>query len=164
MPESAPQQPDDDGRDVDTLTESVELKSVTLESFSAKRHRPGNPAGINMRLELSFAAQPDRLLYRIAVHGDLRPEVEEDISDGGERLAELDLTVLSEWLFIDKFEVSNADLLNQFGVQVVYRLVFPFIREAISSMLARLGFPSVVLGLLRPGEHLPGEASITELA
>jgi hypothetical protein len=156
---------------LDLLAAAVDLTSVQTVSFAAKRHSSQDIDHLGIQVGISFGRHGDLLLYKLRVHCDLFavPEpaeqpTEDEPSTDGPVVADLDLDLLLELSTPTGFEVPDSEVLSEFGGKVIHRLAFPYIRESVSAMLARLGFPPVTFGMLRDGQTWPQGAGATAIA
>lgn len=156
--------PKDSGKDaavaqgLDDLIGSLDLRGVTCTEFSGKLRRLGQPDGFDMQLTTAYSIQESVLLYRFLVACQLKGKSDEPNDDEG-GLADIAFTMVAEYRRRDESEVGSPDeVLATFGDTVALRLAFPYVREAITSFITRLGFPAITVGLLAPENTIPGSA------
>ncbi|GAB3337664.1 hypothetical protein RMN56_10280 [Micromonospora halotolerans] len=157
---------------INGLLESVELGNVFLDSFSAKLKRLAQPDDLALELAISYAVQSDRILYRFNVKcvlvgapGSLREvetnesnrleEAQSGVARKGPLLASVDLSLVCEYRTFEDFAPPKREVLEEFGDSVAIHVAYPYIREAISSMVMRLGFPALTIGFLADGKRTP---------
>jgi hypothetical protein len=135
------------------LEHQVELSNILFQSFSGNAKSIGRLTEIAVEIEISHALHDDCLLYRFDVQCRLRGgegKHEEERPEYGE----IDLRLVCEFQKLGGLTVSD-ETIERFGDTVALRIVGPYIREAISSMVVRLGFPALTIGMFTSGEAVP---------
>ena len=155
---------------VNNLAQHIELQDIFFESFSATLKRLAEPQGLQLKVTGSCARQPNTILFRYTTNCNLRGEpktvdapqastpdkIPATDDELGETLAELTVVVVCQFIMQEDLDAPDDSTLDEFSEDVGYRLAFPYIRESLSSMISKLGFPAMTFGLLRPGKSIPG--------
>ena len=80
-------------------------------------------------------------------------------SNEGARVAEVKVTVLATYGLAEGSQV-NQETLQQFGQDVAFLAVYPYIRETVQSLASRVGVHDLTLGLVRRGERVPKNVTV----
>lgn len=152
---------------------SLELGNIFYESFSARTRRFGPISGLDMQIELSYAVREGRLLYRFTAHCTVRGETRKGDQDEEEgavaaapkesgdnrpEMADIEVTLICEYINNSNVVIPEGPVLESFGEETVIHVAYPYLREAVSSMISRLGFPSITIGLPSEGSRAPNSA------
>jgi hypothetical protein len=127
--------------------DDVELAEVVVQSFSASLVRLARVEGLQYALGTSWALDDhEGLLCRFEAR--CSPDDEAFIKE--HQLARLRCAIVCEYDVPagrrDEIGACDAETIRQFSQEVALPIAFPYIREAVSSMSTRLGFPRVTLG------------------
>lgn len=131
------------------LEQQAELGNVFFQSFSGNAKSIGKLTQIAIGIEISHARRDDCLLYRFDVQCKLRGDEDEQVEHG-----EVELRLVCEFQNAGRI-VASDEAIETFGDTVALRIAEPYIREAISSMVVRLGFPALTIGMFIAGEAVP---------
>jgi len=137
--------------------EDIELSEVVVQQFSASLVRLGAVEGMQFSLGTSWAFKDDKgFLCRFMARCSLfdvdlsNQDPEDDAFAKDHQLARLRCVIVceydlpsGEW---DAVKACGSDVIRQFSQDVALPTAFPYIREAVSSMSTRLGFPRITLG------------------
>jgi hypothetical protein len=137
--------------------DDVELAEVVVQSFSASLLRLARVEGLQFALGTSWALNDDEgLLCRFEARCSLFDVALNDIDPDDEafvkehQLARLRCAIVCEYDVPasgrEEIEACDAETIRRFSQEVALPIAFPYIREAVSSMSTRLGFPRVTLG------------------
>lgn len=130
--------------DIYELVSSIDLVGIKFLHISAqaKENPPEDESTVELGMKIQESHGEDTLEVRFRVqvdHSEANYEVE----------------LASRYASKDRFEFSE-EVLRDFIERVAIMAVFPYIREAISSMAARLELEVPILGMLRQGEFKLG--------
>lgn len=146
--------------EIPSAFEDVELYGVVVQEFSASLVRLGPVEGMQFSLGTSWAFKDDEgLLCRFVAKCNLfdanvgeEQDPDDDAFVKNHQLARLRCAIVceyelpsAEW---DNVKACGPEVMRQFSQDVALPAAFPYIREAISSMSTRLGFPRITLGSL----------------
>jgi hypothetical protein len=140
---------------------SLDLSNVSVESFSANLRRLGEIRGISLKIVQGWATgDSGHILVRTQVECLLfDTDSYEDSEDSEEKylLARLRCRVVADYhaqegIGWNDFFESDRGL--EFMRSEALTEVFPYLREAVSSMASRLGFRRLTLGKYRPNESI----------
>lgn len=147
---------------LDNFVERVELGNIFFDSFSARLRQLKHVENLAIEVVTSYASTSDRVLYRFVVQCELQGPLRDAPSEAsqsktGDRpeLAKLDLAVVCEYLVPEDFTPLDEELIETFGDAIALQMAYPYIREAVSSMVTRLGFPAITIGLMPDGKRIP---------
>ncbi|SNQ48622.1 conserved hypothetical protein [Frankia canadensis] len=131
---------------VTDLIQAADLYDISTLACHATRHGHAYPASINIELGASSTVDGDKVDLTIACVCVLEGEDDSVV-------AEIDLTVLVRLALADGvartgYVASQAQELH------ILRASFPYIREGIQSLAARLGIPGIALGPI--AANIPG--------
>ncbi|HET8662356.1 MAG TPA: hypothetical protein VFM55_25670 [Micromonosporaceae bacterium] len=137
---------------------SAELEDVLVESFSASLARLGSYESLTLEIGTSWAPRDGGLLCRFSVRCLL---YDAELVGGEEEKKEQHLLARMMYGIVCEYELEESDrellpdlepeVVGAFTQEVALPTAFPYIREAIGCMSARLGFPGVTLGTFRAG-------------
>ena len=137
--------------------DDIELSEVVVQQFSASLVRLGVVEGMQFSLGTSWAFIDDKgLLCRFMTKSSLFDvdlsdhDPDDDTFAKDHQLARLHCIVVCEYDLPsgawDAVKACGAEAMRQFSEDVALPTAFPYIREAVSSMSTRLGFPRITLG------------------
>lgn len=145
--------------DMSDELKSIELADIVVQSFEASLNRLAPVEGMQFEVGTSWTANDDNsvLLVRFAARCALfdvkisEAESDNERYDADHRLASLRCTVVGEYDVpaASRAAVRDGDDIRGFLETVAFPAAFPYLREAVSSMSTRLGFPRVTLGTYR---------------
>lgn len=143
----------------------IELTEVVVQEFSASLTRLGSVEGMQFALGTSWAFKDGdgllcRFLARCSLYdidlGDQDPE--EDALVQEHQLAQMHCVIVCEYDLPshewDAVKAAEPGTIRQFSENVALPTAFPYIREAVSSMSTRLGFPRITLGSFHPDRDM----------
>lgn len=137
----------------------IELADVVVQSFSAALKRLDSVEHLQLKIVTSWATGDDTLLCRFSAECRLYDsEVEEQNEEAADNhlLAKLRCRIVCAYDVAEESREallnSGADVIRSFAERVALPTAYPYIREAISSMSTRLGFPRVTIGVFRPDD------------
>ncbi|MFY1696691.1 MULTISPECIES: hypothetical protein [unclassified Solwaraspora] len=151
---------------LDEISSRVELGNIFFTRLSADLKQLRHVERMGIEVEVSYAIRSNKLLYRFKVKCELygnsssaaRGEVAHPEADSVE-LARIELDLVSEYMPEKDFQLPGSEVLEEFGDKIAVYVAYPYIREAVSSMTLRLGFPALTLGLLQDGQRVPSSAT-----
>ena len=122
---------------------TLELVAVETMSVRAERAEHGERVRTVAQVESSVAVDPDQeaIFYRF----DLTAQVlaEEDVE-----IARFDVSLVL--VFTTPMTSADPEMVQYFGGTSASMMAHPYLREAVSSLAARIGLPGVVLPIFRP--------------
>jgi preprotein translocase subunit SecB len=139
------------GSNLSTLTPAAKrmlddstIEDVQTHNVSARLVRRGAVTDVTSQLNMLFATADQQIFYRFDMTCDL-----EDRTTAAEeaRLAELKVSIAT--IFRTQATNPSDEVIREFGEQVAEGIAYPYIRETIQALGARLGFPDVTLSLAR---------------
>ncbi|MER7168901.1 hypothetical protein ABT336_22890 [Micromonospora sp. NPDC000207] len=130
---------------VSALKERLELGNVFFQSFSGESKKLGNLSEFAVELGTSHALVDDHLLYRFNVECKLLGG-STDSADGRPEYGSIQLRLVCEFTNAKGLSAST-ETIEEFGDSVALNVAHPYIREAISSIVVRLGFPALTIGM-----------------
>lgn len=151
------------------VAESLEIGNIYFESFSAKLKRFAQAHSMELQVGVSYAVRHESVYYRFRVKCTLRDgsnesTAREKTSDeaqessepvGKADLATIDIVIVCQCRLLEDAALPPNDVLEQFGDEIIFNAVYPYIREAVSSMIARLGLPALTIGFPLTGQPVP---------
>ncbi|MGN9778587.1 hypothetical protein ACTMS0_22875 [Micromonospora sp. H33] len=140
---------------------AAELTDVLVQSFSASLLRLASVESLTLEIGTSWAKKDGGLLCKFTAKCllyDTDPDEQDDSTEEDHLLARLGCEIVCEYGVnkAHREQLSNLEkpAIKAFAQEVALPAAFPYIREAMSSMSTRLGFPRVTLGTLHPGSGL----------
>lgn len=143
------------------MLESADLTDVLVQSFSASLVQFGSFESLTLDIGISWAERDGGLLCRFSAKCFL---YDAELGDEDEHTKEEHLLARMLCRIVCEYELNESDretlsnsepeAVKSFAREVALPAAFPYIREAISSMSTRLGFPRVTLGTFRPGSGM----------
>ncbi|MDH6577568.1 hypothetical protein [Kitasatospora sp. MAP5-34] len=132
--------------DLVPVLQRAELLSVHALELHATRSSGDHPTKITWSMESGMAPSDESVDYKYDAKCVLTDDDESPI-------AELYVAVLAHYSLADGPPISDA-VLNAFGNVITTPAVFPYLRQYLQDMAARIGLPGFTLGLLKPNpEH-----------
>lgn len=140
------------------IVESVDLLNVYPLSMSGSRTSGREATQFEFVLHPQWKRSEEQLDYRF----DLRCEPKDA---DGEIVATINYSVVCAFEVLNPLalEETNADDLSSFGSSIAIYAAYPYLREGVQSIAARLGMSGISLGLLRRGHDLPSGMSFGDL-
>lgn len=128
------------------LIQVADLYDISTLACHATRHIHTHPASINIELNANSAIDGDKLDLTITCVCILEDEEDSVV-------AEIDLTVLVRLALAVGVERTDYSVSQEQELHIL-RASFPYIREGIQSLAARLGIPGIALGPI--AANIPG--------
>lgn len=133
----------------------LELRNVTTEAVSAKALKLGRVTAVNLTFNWESALSKDNFYLKCSIVGKLLeslPASGEEINDENV-LALLTCSLVIDYQVLDKegaekLAAASEIIVTNFAEKNAIRDIFPFIREIVASMSARIGFAHVGVGAL----------------
>ncbi|CAJ59141.1 MULTISPECIES: hypothetical protein [Frankia] len=120
------------------ILQSAELYDISTQSCHATRHTEAPPALIDIELNTNASLEAAGLDVTVTCQCAIRGDDQSSVADIG-------LTILVRYAFPADFNRA-AFSIDQEGELHVLRASFPYLREGIQSLAARLGIPGIALG------------------
>lgn len=128
---------------VSALEARARLANIDVSNFSGKRHAPTEPGTFGSQLNAKLGSTDDGLAFQF--------ELEVRVYDkAGQPLADLVVTVTANYDIPDCPD-PDSEVAGFFGASVAFRDVYPFIRQQVHDITARLGMPGLTMSF-RPDE------------
>ncbi|WP_328861749.1 hypothetical protein [Streptomyces sp. NBC_00306] len=99
-----------------------------------------------MRLEVGIAPTPGAIFYRLEVKARLK-------SDSGDYVGEVEVAVVTRY-DVGEGGIPAEDILQEFADREAVTVAFPYAREGVQSLAARIGFAGVLIPFLGPAANL----------
>ncbi|MGI5443137.1 hypothetical protein ACQEV4_39100 [Streptomyces shenzhenensis] len=119
---------------------------MLTESCKAERLAADTSASAELRLELGMAPNPDSVFYRLKAQATLK-------SEEGKDVGRVEVSVVTRY-DITEGEVPDEDTLLEFADRDAAVVAYPYVREGIQSLAARIGFAGVLIPMLEPRSNL----------
>ncbi|GAA0696359.1 hypothetical protein GCM10009536_31060 [Streptomyces thermocarboxydus] len=124
----------------------VVLEQVLTESCEAERLAAETSAGAELRLELGLAPNPESIFYRLKAQATLK-------SKEGKDVGRVEVSVVTRY-DITEGGVPDDGTLLEFADREATVVAYPYVREGIQSLAARIGFAGVLIPMLGPTSNL----------
>ena len=140
------------------LVKNLDLMNIYPLRLSGSRHSGEEVTEFEFVVHPLWKLDQGRADYRFDVRCEPR-------SASGEKVAVVEYSVLCVFEASDAaaLAATSVEVLSEFGSSVAIYAAYPYLREGVQSVAARLGMPGVALGLLRRGQDLPSGMSFGEL-
>lgn len=138
--------------DLRALTQTAELIDVGIQSCSAERFAEADGGDFDLVIESGVAVGDDRLDYRFDATVEVKDEDDEPV-------ATIRTAVLVTFALAEPVPVAE-EVAAAFGNRVAFLTAYPYLRESVQSLAARVGLPTVVLGLVRAGQDGPRRVTV----
>ncbi|WP_441245595.1 hypothetical protein [Kitasatospora sp. McL0602] len=132
---------------LEEFAQAVELQNVATQECSASRHSDENPSRVNISLESGVLPLPDGINYRFSIKCDLA-------SDSNDSVANLTASVIAKFSLQPGVD-PDPTVLSAFGNTIGIMASYPYLRQIIHDMAARVGLQGLTLGLLKQGSETP---------
>lgn len=164
-PDPAPEEPQppspellDRAREILSHVEMIGVRASTIHAELAE----GVPAGatatmVMFDVDLAFAAEDGVFGNRFDYRFEVLAEPGDD--ERGEFLARIQFSLLVDYR-VDEGYIPPADAADHVASTTGYFAAYPYARELLQSLTARLHIDPVVLGLLNRGTLRPGSISV----
>jgi hypothetical protein len=153
--------PDETTSDAASILADLDLVNVLVESFSARARRIDEVKALQLGISYSYhKGENGILLYKFVTRCDVldTPPTAKEGALEEHQLALLRCTVVCEYgprvEGAASLETIPDKLLEDFSQEMALKDAFPYIREALSSMSSRLGYPKLTLGAYKPGADI----------
>lgn len=149
---------EDEAYGPERLMDSLTFANVYCTAFSGQRESGSSAARFQVQIEPSYLVEHDRIDYLF--DATCYPVAEDD-----ERVATIKLSLIATFDAVEEvdFEVFPAETIEWVGGNFALFATYPYIREGIQSLGARLGLPNLTLDMLKRNEPLPDGLSIGSL-
>ncbi|WP_432047090.1 hypothetical protein [Streptomyces asiaticus] len=124
----------------------VRLEQVLTESCSARRLAAEASTDAEMRLEIGVAPTPEAIFYRLEVQAILK-------SENGKEVGRVEVSVVTRY-DITEGDLPTENIIQEFADREAATVAYPYAREGVQSLAARIGFAGVLLPLLGPTSTL----------
>ncbi|MFF6907252.1 hypothetical protein ACFY9Q_15050 [Streptomyces sp. NPDC012389] len=118
----------------------VKLEQVLTDSCSAERMSAEASHGAEIRLEVAIAHAENSIFYRLEAQARLK-------SDSGKDVGRVEVSVVTRYDIGDGV-IPREDVLQEFADREAVTVAFPYAREGIQSLAARIGFAGVLIPFL----------------
>lgn len=133
-----------DAETYNAFVESAELAGVDIVSVSGERRLPGEPPLVRFDLTAGYQVEGGTIRYRFDGVANLS---DSEGQDYGEVRAAVVVSVNVE-------PDPDPACVQMFGAMTTTMTAHPYLREALATTAARIGFPGVLLPfLVRPGQQ-----------
>ncbi|MEV6863281.1 hypothetical protein AB0M44_20030 [Streptosporangium subroseum] len=125
----------------------VEIQDVATVAFSAERLEPGNGQNLHLSMNAGAASADRSLSFKFDVTGQL-------IDEDSKPVANLAISLVATYAPRDKsldawVDEKDQEALKLFCDAIAWRDVYPFVREGVASLMAKLGIHGCQLPVLR---------------
>ncbi|MEV0615179.1 hypothetical protein AB0I81_17780 [Nonomuraea sp. NPDC050404] len=138
-------------RQLDKMTDLVDIQDIAPVAFSAERLKPGS--GSQLQLGVSAAAAPTEqsLSYKFDLSGTIQDDDDVDVATFAISMV---ITYVPRSASPEVAVPDDAESLKAFGDYVAWREVYPYLREGMQTVLARLRIHGFQLPMVRPQDGL----------
>ncbi|KAA1423395.1 hypothetical protein FE697_007225 [Mumia zhuanghuii] len=124
------------------IIEKVELDSVYLIEFSARRWSNADIDGYELKLDTRYRLEPEQIDYLFDALCVVKDE-------DGDDIAEIKASVVTAHSASEDAQYFPIDSITGFGQEVALYAAYPYIRETVQAAASRLGLPSLTLKMLK---------------
>ncbi|MEV6212603.1 hypothetical protein [Kitasatospora sp. NPDC051914] len=118
----------------------VKLGQVLTESCSARRVSEGTSASIDLVLAIGIAPAKESVFYRLEANASLK-------DSSGEEVGVVEAAVVTRY-DLTEVQIPTESVLQEFADREAVAVAYPYIRENIQSLAARVGFAGAVIPYL----------------
>ncbi|WP_418063939.1 hypothetical protein [Pimelobacter simplex] len=133
-----------------SLVDRLTLANIYCVALTGELESGEEADVFTVNLEPSSRALPGRFDYLYQATCEAK-------TDSGERVASLGTSIIVTFDVDDEIETSSVsqELIDWVGANIARFAVYPYVRESLQGIAARLGIQSLTMDLLKRGEPLP---------
>lgn len=146
---------DASGLDRETLVDKLTLANVYCVGFEGELESSDSAESFTVSLEPSYRVLPGTFDYLFEATCEPR-------SKAGERVAIVRASIVASFDVAPAVDTSAvpSELVDWVGANIATYAAYPYVREALQGLAARLGIPNLTMDLVKRGEPLPEGLSI----